>query len=177
MSLLDHASSKASSQAQCLLEPLRVPQSPRLYLSLNFMTDLTPTTGNTTVLMVVDHFSKLQYTHCTLPTTATGLSPFHCIFEYQPPLFQANVKEVVVPSGHTMVRRCRAKSGPGLGGSSSGVWHVLRLRMTAIATKPHAMLQGRTSGFQQKTCTPRSCLLGMLIHSPSPKSLTLFPSI
>ncbi|KAI3359065.1 hypothetical protein L3Q82_002566 [Scortum barcoo] len=43
----------------------------------------------------------------SLPTAATGLSPFQVVFGYQPPLFPANETEVTVPSAHTMVKKCR----------------------------------------------------------------------
>lgn len=33
------------------------------------------------------HLTWVEYAHNTLPTSATGLSPFHCVYGYQPPLF------------------------------------------------------------------------------------------
>lgn len=53
-----------------------------------------------------EHLTWVEYAHNTLLSAATVLSPFQCINGYQPPLFPANEKEVTVPSGHTMVRRC-----------------------------------------------------------------------
>lgn len=53
-----------------------------------------------------DHLTWVEYAHNTLPSAATGLSPFQCANGYQPPLFPANEKEVTVPSAHAMVRRC-----------------------------------------------------------------------
>ena len=49
----------------------------------------------------------VEYAHNTQPTSATGLSPFHCAYGYQPPLFPEVEKEVTVPSAHALVRRCR----------------------------------------------------------------------
>ena len=52
------------------------------------------------------HLTWVEYAHNTLPTSATGLSPFQCAYGYQPPLFQETEGEVTVPSAHAMVRRC-----------------------------------------------------------------------
>ena len=49
----------------------------------------------------------IEYAHNTLPCTSTGLSPFQCVYGYQPPLFAALDKEVAVPSALALVRRCR----------------------------------------------------------------------
>ena len=43
----------------------------------------------------------------TLPSVATGLSPFECSLGYQPPLFPDQEAEVAVPSAQLYVRRCR----------------------------------------------------------------------
>ena len=40
------------------LQPLPVPQRPWSHLSVDFVTDLPPSQGNTTILVVVDRFSK-----------------------------------------------------------------------------------------------------------------------
>ena len=53
------------------------------------------------------HLVWVEYAHNTLPTSATGLSPFHCVHGYQPPLFPDSESEATVPSAHAMVRRCR----------------------------------------------------------------------
>ncbi|XP_058478083.1 uncharacterized protein LOC131449256 [Solea solea] len=34
------------------------------------------------------------------------MSPFQCVFGYQPPVFSETEKEIIVPSAHAMVRRC-----------------------------------------------------------------------
>ena len=53
------------------------------------------------------HLVWVEYAHNSLPTSTTGLSPFHCALGYQPPLFPDNEGEVSVPSAYAMVRRCR----------------------------------------------------------------------
>ncbi|XP_077947421.1 uncharacterized protein LOC144388843 [Gasterosteus aculeatus] len=46
-----------------------------------------------------------EYAHNTLPTTATGMSPFQCVYGYQPPLFPSQEKELAVPSIQQQFRR------------------------------------------------------------------------
>ena len=53
------------------------------------------------------HLIWVEYAHNTLPTSATGISPFQCVHGYQPPLFPELEQEVTVPSAHALVRRCR----------------------------------------------------------------------
>uniref|UniRef100_A0A3P9M1D4 Gypsy retrotransposon integrase-like protein 1 n=1 Tax=Oryzias latipes TaxID=8090 RepID=A0A3P9M1D4_ORYLA len=53
------------------------------------------------------HLVWVEYAHNTLPTSATGFSPFKCVFGYEPPLFAALESEVSVPSVHALVHRCR----------------------------------------------------------------------
>ncbi|KAI3365248.1 hypothetical protein L3Q82_010331, partial [Scortum barcoo] len=187
---------KASRQARMgLLQRLPVPQRPWSHLTLDFITGLPLSKGNTTVLTVVDRFSKMAHfiplpklpsaketaqvminhvfrihglptdivsdrgpqfvcflegvlpspwrhrqpvlwispriqwpdgahepgagdlpampcspepdnmEHNTLSTAATGLSPFHVVHGYQPPVFSACEQEVTVPSAHALVRR------------------------------------------------------------------------
>ena len=53
------AQSKTPQQAPSgLLQPLPVPHHPWSHISLDFVTGLPPSDGNTTILMVVDRFSK-----------------------------------------------------------------------------------------------------------------------
>ena len=52
------------------------------------------------------HLTWVEYAHNSLRTAATELTPFQCVFGYQPPLFSETEKEVTVPSAHAMVRRC-----------------------------------------------------------------------
>jgi hypothetical protein len=40
------------------LQPLPIPQRPWSHLSVDFLTDLPPSRGNTTILVIVDRFSK-----------------------------------------------------------------------------------------------------------------------
>ena len=49
----------------------------------------------------------VEYAHNTLPCSSTGLSPFQCVYGYQPPLFADLEREVGVPSAQALVRRCR----------------------------------------------------------------------
>ncbi|KAI3371470.1 hypothetical protein L3Q82_023567 [Scortum barcoo] len=51
------------------------------------------------------HLTWIEYAHNTLPTAATGLSPFHVVHGYQPQVFSACEQEVTVPSAHALVRR------------------------------------------------------------------------
>ncbi len=54
-----------------------------------------------------DQLSWAEYAHNTLPSTATGLSPFHACLGYQPPLFTSQETESSVPSVQTFIQRCR----------------------------------------------------------------------
>lgn len=40
------------------------------------------------------------------PTSATGLSPFQCVYGFQPPLFPTQERELAVPSVQAYIRRC-----------------------------------------------------------------------
>ena len=53
------------------------------------------------------HLMWVEYAHNTLPSSATGLSPFQCAYGYQPPLFPDLEKEVNVPSAQKFIRQCR----------------------------------------------------------------------
>ena len=48
----------------------------------------------------------IEYAHNSLPVSATGLSPFQCVYGYQPPLFPELEEEISVPSAQALVRRC-----------------------------------------------------------------------
>ncbi len=54
-----------------------------------------------------DQFSWAEYAHNSLPSTATGLSPFHACLGYQPPLFTSQETESSVPSVQAFIQRCR----------------------------------------------------------------------
>ncbi|XP_060798232.1 uncharacterized protein LOC132900229 [Neoarius graeffei] len=49
----------------------------------------------------------IEYAHNTLPSSATGLSPFQCSLGYQPPLFPNQEEEVVIPSAQIFIHHCR----------------------------------------------------------------------
>lgn len=49
----------------------------------------------------------VEYAHNSLLCSATGLSPFQCVYGYQPPLFPAHEKEISCPSVQAFIRRCR----------------------------------------------------------------------
>jgi len=55
-----------------------------------------------------------------LPTAATGLSPFQCVYGFQPPLFPSQERELAVPSVQAYIRRCHR------------TWH--RARATLLRT-------------------------------------------
>ncbi|KAG1938716.1 retrotransposable element [Pimephales promelas] len=48
-----------------------------------------------------------EYSHNSLPSSATGLSPFHCCLGYQPPLFPSQETESNCPSVQTFISRCK----------------------------------------------------------------------
>ncbi|KAJ8388138.1 hypothetical protein AAFF_G00146290 [Aldrovandia affinis] len=49
----------------------------------------------------------VEYSHNSLTSSATGLSPFECSLGYQPPLFPAQEVEISVPSVQAHIRRCK----------------------------------------------------------------------
>ena len=72
----------------------------KMETALRCMTSKDPASWSKTLPWV-------EYAHNSLPTSATGLSPFHCCLGYQPPLFPAQEEEVAVPSAQAFVRRCK----------------------------------------------------------------------
>lgn len=48
----------------------------------------------------------VEYAHNSLPSSATGLTPFQTVYGYQPPLFSSQESEITVPSAFALVRRC-----------------------------------------------------------------------
>lgn len=48
----------------------------------------------------------VEYDHKSLTNASSGMSPFECALDYQPPLFPAQEVEVAVPSVHDHMRRC-----------------------------------------------------------------------
>lgn len=49
----------------------------------------------------------IEYAHNSLTCSATGMSPFQCVFGYQPPLFPSQEGEVSCPSALAYAHRCR----------------------------------------------------------------------
>lgn len=49
----------------------------------------------------------VEYAHNTLVSSATGTSPFQCVYGYQPPLFSSQEGEASCPSALANARRCR----------------------------------------------------------------------
>ena len=54
-----------------------------------------------------EHLSWIEYAHNSLPSAATGMSPFECSLGYLPPLFPAQEEDISVPSVQHHLRRCR----------------------------------------------------------------------
>ncbi|KAK7926171.1 hypothetical protein WMY93_008481 [Mugilogobius chulae] len=71
-----------------------------LETSLRCLASLNPSTWSKYIMWV-------EYAHNTLPSAASGLSPFQCCYGYQPPLFPELEEEVGVPSAQVLIRRCR----------------------------------------------------------------------
>uniref|UniRef100_A0A8K9UY14 Gypsy retrotransposon integrase-like protein 1 n=1 Tax=Oncorhynchus mykiss TaxID=8022 RepID=A0A8K9UY14_ONCMY len=63
------------------LQPLPVPQHPWSHLSVDFLTDLPPSQGNTTILVVVDRFSKFCRL-LPLPGLHTALQTADALFTH-----------------------------------------------------------------------------------------------
>uniref|UniRef100_A0A8C7RX13 Gypsy retrotransposon integrase-like protein 1 n=1 Tax=Oncorhynchus mykiss TaxID=8022 RepID=A0A8C7RX13_ONCMY len=63
------------------LQPLPVPQRPWPHLSVDFVTDLPPSRGNTTILVVVDQFSKSCHLF-PLPGLPTALQTAEALFTH-----------------------------------------------------------------------------------------------
>ncbi len=54
-----------------------------------------------------DQLSWAEYAHNSLPSSATGLSPFECCLGYQRPLFTSQESQASVPSVETFIQRCK----------------------------------------------------------------------
>lgn len=50
---------------------------------------------------------RVEYTHKSLPSLTTGISPFQCVFSYQPPLFWSLNADVSCSSALAYIRQCR----------------------------------------------------------------------
>ncbi|KAI7808332.1 Pol polyprotein [Triplophysa rosa] len=51
--------------------------------------------------------SWVEYAHNSLPSSASGMSPFECSLGYNPPLFPSQEPDAAVPSALAFVQRCR----------------------------------------------------------------------
>ncbi len=47
-----------------------------------------------------------EYVHNSLLVSSTGLSPFQCCLDYEPPLFPSQVSDAIIPSAHALIRSC-----------------------------------------------------------------------
>lgn len=65
----------------------------------------------------------VEYAHNTLPTTATGISPFQHVYGFQPQLFPSLEKEISVPSVQAHIRRCHR------------TWHCARTSLLRMAAQ------------------------------------------
>ncbi len=54
-----------------------------------------------------DQLAWAEYAHNSLPSSATGLSPFECCLGYQPPLFASQESQSSVPSVERFIQRCK----------------------------------------------------------------------
>uniref|UniRef100_A0A7N8YQF8 Gypsy retrotransposon integrase-like protein 1 n=1 Tax=Mastacembelus armatus TaxID=205130 RepID=A0A7N8YQF8_9TELE len=54
----------------------------------------------------VSNLTWVEYAHNSLPSAATGLSPFQVVSGFQPPVFENQDLETTVPSAAAAVRRC-----------------------------------------------------------------------
>ena len=126
------------------------------------------------------HLVWVEYAHNSLPTSATGFSPFKCAYGYQPPVFADSEPEVSVPSAHALVRRCHR------------IWAAARQTLIRQGTESHgqqtedAVLHpsigpGRECGCQLRIFTLRfplrSWLHGSWVLSPSPRSSVQLPFV
>ncbi|KAK7883236.1 hypothetical protein WMY93_029410 [Mugilogobius chulae] len=114
-----------------LLQPLPVPSRPWSHIALDFVTGLPPSQGfhpqtngqteranqdlESALRCVVASNSStwstylpwVEYSHNSLVTSATGMSPFEASLGYQPPLFPEQEQELAVPSIQHHLQRCK----------------------------------------------------------------------
>ncbi|XP_077374235.1 uncharacterized protein LOC144016793 isoform X1 [Festucalex cinctus] len=83
---------KANGQAEKLNQQLET--------GLRCLVSQNPSTWSKNLVWV-------ELAHNSLPTSATGITPFKCVHGYDPPYFADLEEEASVPSVLAMVRRCR----------------------------------------------------------------------
>lgn len=54
-----------------------------------------------------EQLSWAEYAHNSLPSSASGISPFQCCLGYQPPLFSSQETDSYCPSVQTFISRCK----------------------------------------------------------------------
>uniref|UniRef100_A0A9J7X1Y6 Uncharacterized protein n=1 Tax=Cyprinus carpio carpio TaxID=630221 RepID=A0A9J7X1Y6_CYPCA len=54
-----------------------------------------------------EQLSWAEYAHNSLPSSASGISPFQCCLGYQPPLFSSQETDSHCPSVQTFISRCK----------------------------------------------------------------------
>ena len=115
--------------------------------------------------MGVLNLTWVEYAHNSLPTSATSMSPFKCVFGYQPPTFSESEPEVSVPSAHALsgLQRNRLLYVKGTELRELQIAAGDRLLSTSLASE---------SGSRPKNCLFRwSCanwLHASSVRSPSP---------
>uniref|UniRef100_A0A3P9L3I1 Chromo domain-containing protein n=1 Tax=Oryzias latipes TaxID=8090 RepID=A0A3P9L3I1_ORYLA len=77
------------------------------------------------------HLPWIEYSHNSLVSSATGLSPFMASNGYQPPLFPSQERAVAVPSVQDHLRRARR------------VWHEARAALSRTASRNRALADRR----------------------------------
>lgn len=101
----------------------------------------------------------VEYAHNSLPSAATGMSPFVCALGYLPPLFPEQERDVGVPSVNCHLLRCRA------------IWQCARASLLHSAEKCREINTGR----QPRSYQPGESMAGSWRHSPDgrvPKTST-----
>lgn len=145
--------------ASPLTNPLHGPWS---HISIDFVTGLPPSDGNTTILTAQWSGNVLwvEFAHNSLPSVSTGFSTFECVYGYQPPLFQALEREVRVPSAMAL---SAGAVGSGLGCSRLRSRPQTSTRPPLITATPGAPTTGWDSrcgcphGTYKSRLTPKNC--------------------
>lgn len=94
--------------------PLHIVSRPHFQFTSAVWKAFSTSDGETTFLCVVSSSPStwsallpwVEYAHNALVTSAIAMSPFQCVFGFQPPLFPFQEKDTSVPSVKTQARRC-----------------------------------------------------------------------